>query len=231
MSLRSAIAVALSAVAAPALAQGAPAVERVDAPWLAGQLKTAGVSVETALGAPDPIAARTELRGRDGGFVWKIFFYDCTDQVAAVGCEDYEYVAAAELDREDAAKVTAWSARQRFARASMEGQTAILRFSLSVAGGVGAGFPAAQHQRWLEAAADLARALDSRATAAAPDAAQASMAAMEAAAPPAPPAGAAATPDPAAPIATAPPAGGAAPALVPDPPAQTTQAPVEDREE
>jgi hypothetical protein len=182
---------------APALAlEAAPVVSRIDAAWLAGQLKAAGADVETAVGAPDPVAARTELRGSDGGFVWKVFFYDCADQDAALGCTDYEYVAAAELAPEEAPLVAAWSARQRFARATLDGKAAILRLSLTVEGGVGPSFAGAQHRRWLETAADLARSL--------------APATQTAATPPAP----------GAPVATAQPPG---PSLVPDPTAEAPQ--------
>lgn len=207
------LAAILACSTVPALAQETgPAAGRIDAAWLAGQLKATGAAVETAVGAPDPVAARTELRGSDGGFAWKVFFYDCTDLDAALGCTDYEYVAAAELDPDDASRVNAWSARQRFARATIDGKAAILRLSLTVEGGVAPGFAAAQHRRWLEAAADLARSLESTGSA-------------EAAGPPpvvpAPPA-----PDPGAPVVTT-----QAPALIPDPPAQAAAAPAADREE
>lgn len=211
------LAATIACGAAPALAQDAapPLLGRIDATWLAGQLKAAGAAVETAVGAPDPVAARTELRGSDGGFAWKVFFYDCADQDAALGCTDYEYVAAAELDPQEAPLIAAWSARQRFARATMNGKAAILRLSLTVEGGVGPGFAAAQHRRWLETAADLARSL-------APQTAADAGAPQTAAAP-------SAAPDPKAPVATTQP--GAPPALVPDPPVEAPAAPAQDREE
>jgi hypothetical protein len=176
--------------------------------------------VETAVGVPDPVAARTELRGSDGGFAWKVFFYDCADQDAALGCTDYEYVAAAELNPNEAPLVAAWSARQRFARATTDGKAAILRLSLTVEGGVGPGFAAAQHRRWLEAAADLARILVPAAETGAAPAAEAPVPA---------PAQTPTGPDPGAPVTTTQPG---SPTLVPDPPAEPpASGPAQDREE
>jgi hypothetical protein len=149
---------ALAGVAAEALA--ANAARGVDAVWLARRLELAGVSVALKAGAADPLAATTEIHGRDGPFAWRILFYECRDPVSALACGDYEYVAAAVLSPGDQARADAWSRRQRIARAEVANSALYLRYTVSVAGGVSDDFPAHQHERWLDAADDLARVLD-----------------------------------------------------------------------
>lgn len=144
---------------APALAAAA-SPRGIDATWLARKLELAGVSVALRAGAADPLAATTELHGQDGPFLWRILFYECRDALSALGCADYEYVAAAVLSPGDQARAEAWTRRQRIARAEIVNGVLYLRYTISVAGGVSEEFPGYQHERWLDAADDLARMLD-----------------------------------------------------------------------